>query len=117
MADVWKRSRLAARVPVAVERQGIVRTPIQRSLRTCFLECHNGKTEKDVRDSRMRFRRGMVWIAVAVLALVGVGVAQGNKPAPKMPIGKAFLAKVSQINLAEIELGKLAPQKGGDYAV
>jgi len=56
------------------------------------------------------------WAMVAVLALAGVALAQGSKAAA-MPVGKAFLAKVSQINFAEVELGHLAQQKGHNEAV
>jgi putative membrane protein len=56
------------------------------------------------------------WVLVAALALAGVALAQASKAAA-MPMGKSFLAKVSEINLAEVELGHLAEQKGHNDAV
>jgi predicted outer membrane protein len=47
-----------------------------------------------------------------VLTLVVAGSAQQKSWNGKMPTGKAFLTKAAEINLGEIELGKLAQQKG-----
>lgn len=58
--------------------------------------------------------------AVAILiiaAFAAVGSAQESKPAQNMPMDKAFLKKVSGINLAEIELGMLAQKKGSSDAI
>ncbi len=54
---------------------------------------------------------------MAVLAFVAVGFAQENKSDQNMPTGKAFITKAAEINLGEIELGKLAQQKGNNDAV
>jgi putative membrane protein len=52
-----------------------------------------------------------------VLTLVVAGSAQQKSWNGKMPTGKAFLTKAAEINLGEIELGKLAQQKGNNQAV
>lgn len=64
-------------------------------------------------------KNGPRW-AVALLtipALAAVGLAQAGKPAQNLPTDGAFLAKVSGINLAEVELGTLAQKKGNNEAV
>ena len=52
-------------------------------------------------------------LVVAVLGFVSLGWAQDQN----MPTGKAFIKKAAEINLGEIELGKLAEQKGHNQAV
>ncbi|MGH7738928.1 MAG: DUF4142 domain-containing protein [bacterium] len=52
-----------------------------------------------------------------IAASTAVGYAKSGEATGKMPTDKAFLDKVSQINLAEVELGKLAEKKGGNDAV
>ena len=58
------------------------------------------------------------WIAVvaAVFGLAGLLAAQQTSAASQ-PTGKAFLKKAAEINLAEVEMGKLAEQKGNNQAV
>jgi putative membrane protein len=50
--------------------------------------------------------------AVVLLAFFAIGAAQQNTSSETVPTDKAFISKVAQINLAEVELGKLAEQKG-----
>ncbi len=65
----------------------------------------------------MKYRLRTALVAFAVLLFVAVGFAQENKPDQNMPTGKAFINKAAEINLGEIELGKLAQQKGNNDAV
>jgi putative membrane protein len=51
------------------------------------------------------------------LTLVVTSSAQQKSWSGKMPTGKAFVTKAAEINLGEIELGKLAEQKGNNQAV
>jgi putative membrane protein len=53
--------------------------------------------------------------ALFLLAAAGMLAAAPKSSAP--PTGKAFLKTVSDINLTEVELGKLAEQKAADPAV
>jgi len=55
-------------------------------------------------------------VVVAVVALITVSPAQQSR-SNEMPTGKAFLDKAAEINLGEVELGKLAEQKGNNEAV
>jgi putative membrane protein len=55
--------------------------------------------------------------AFVVLAFVIVGFAQTSKSKQNMSTGKTFIDKAAEINLAEIELGKLAQQRGNNDAV
>jgi len=61
------------------------------------------------------------WPLLAILLALLVGatfsVAQQQSSNQAMPTGKAFLKKAAEINLGEVELGKLAEQKGNDPAV
>jgi len=52
-----------------------------------------------------------------VAAFAAVGSVQASDSAQNMPTDKAFLDKVSEINLAEVELGTLAQRKGNNEAV
>lgn len=61
--------------------------------------------------------KSLVSIFVTLLGLTVVALAQPAGPQQSMPTGKAFLSKVAKINLTEIELGKLAEQKGNNQAV
>lgn len=54
---------------------------------------------------------------VALTGLTTLSVAQGKNSGEMMPTGKAFLTKAGQINLTEIELGKIAERKGDNEAV
>jgi putative membrane protein len=65
----------------------------------------------------MKFRMQAAVIVLAVLALVAAASAQPNNTDPNMPTGKAFIRQVAEINLAEVELGKLAQQRGRNAAV
>lgn len=65
----------------------------------------------------MKYRIRISWAAVILLALSAVGFAQEKAPDSNMPMGNAFLAKVSQINEAEMALGKLAQEKGNNSGV
>jgi putative membrane protein len=56
-------------------------------------------------------------VVVTVLALIVVSPAQQNSSDQTMPTGKAFIDKAAEINLGEVELGKLAEQKGNNAAV
>lgn len=55
--------------------------------------------------------------AAATVAMVGIGLAQGNGADRDLPTGRAFLTKASEINLTEVEVGKLAQQKASQEAV
>lgn len=64
-------------------------------------------------------RNWLQW-AISILVIAAfpaVGCAKGSKPAQTMPMDKAFLDKVSEINLAEVELGMLAQKNGNNDAV
>jgi putative membrane protein len=56
-------------------------------------------------------------VIAAVLALMVVSPAQQRSSNQNMPTGKTFIDKAAEINLGEIELGKLAEQKGNNQAV
>lgn len=65
-------------------------------------------------------------VIVAALALPVVSVARSNasnskhatqNSAQMMPTGNQFITDAAKVNLGEIELGKLAEQKGGNAAV
>jgi putative membrane protein len=63
-----------------------------------------------------------IWSALAlsvalVLSLGILAAAQQSNMNQNMPTGKAFVKKAADINLDEIELGKLAEQKGNDAMV
>jgi len=64
------------------------------------------------------FRRRFA-VAVAVTALVFplVGQARARSNESNTPTDKQFLTTAAEINLGEIELGKLAEQKGNNAAV
>lgn len=55
--------------------------------------------------------------ALALLAGVTFSVAQQQSSNRAMPTGKAFITKAAEVNLGEIELGKLAEQKANDPAI
>src|ERR1700739_3079844 len=55
-------------------------------------------------------------VVIVVLALTIASTAQ-NSNSNQMPTGKAFINKAAEINLGEVELGKLAEQKGHNAAV
>ena len=61
-------------------------------------------------------RWALASLTVLVFAAVGAS-AQQNKSDQNMPSGKGFITNAAQINLAEIELGNLAQQKGNNDAV
>jgi predicted outer membrane protein len=61
-------------------------------------------------------RWALASLTVLVFAAVGAS-AQQNKSDQNMPSGKDFITNAAQINLAEIELGNLAQQKGNNDAV
>ncbi|HTX33513.1 MAG TPA: DUF4142 domain-containing protein [Bryobacteraceae bacterium] len=54
---------------------------------------------------------------VAALASPVASLARDNHTAANMPTGSNFLTAADQINLGEIELGKLAEQKGNNPAI
>lgn len=55
-------------------------------------------------------------LTVLLFAAVGSAAPQNNSD-QNMPTGKDFITHAAQINLAEIELGNLAQQKGNNDAV
>jgi putative membrane protein len=59
----------------------------------------------------------LVIAMLTVLALLAIGYAQQSKSEQSMPTGNAFINKAAEINLGEIELGKLARQRGNNDAV
>lgn len=56
-------------------------------------------------------------LASSVLLLTVMSVAQQTMPAPNLPTGHAFLQRAAEINIGEIQLGKLAEAKGNNPAV
>jgi predicted outer membrane protein len=52
-------------------------------------------------------------LVLAVLAFIAIGAAQDQN----MPTGKAFIKNAAEINIGEIELGKLAEAKGHNQAI
>ncbi|MFZ3212822.1 MAG: DUF4142 domain-containing protein [Terriglobales bacterium] len=56
-------------------------------------------------------------VVVAVLTLMVVCPAQQSSSNRSMATGKAFIDKAAEINLGEVELGKLAEQRGNNQAV
>ena len=55
--------------------------------------------------------------AVAVLAFPPVSSARSGKSSAELPIGKDFITTAADINLGEVELGKLAEQNGNNQAI
>ena len=73
-----------------------------------------------MKHPNLSFRFFFPLLATTVLAFPLVTSAQVKTPstAPtNMPTGKAFLDDAAQINLGEIDLGKLAEQKAGNQAL
>ena len=65
-----------------------------------------------------RIANGFTLAAVAALLAFPVsGFARDKNTAATMPTGSSFLSTADQINLGEIQLGKLAEQKGNNPAV
>ena len=62
-------------------------------------------------------KSSLLAVVILVLASIAFGSAQQSSSNQNMPTGKAFIDKVAQINLGEVELGKLAQQKGNNPAV
>jgi putative membrane protein len=56
-------------------------------------------------------------VLATLLGLIVTVSAQQKMAQPNLPTGKAFVTHAAQINLTEIELGKLAEQKGHNQAV
>jgi len=48
---------------------------------------------------------------------IGVGAAKQSNLAQSLATGKTFIAKIAEINLAEIELGRLAEQNASNLAI
>ncbi|HTV58010.1 MAG TPA: DUF4142 domain-containing protein [Verrucomicrobiae bacterium] len=59
----------------------------------------------------------VVFAAALISPLITVAGETGAGQNSKMPLGKNFIAAAAKINLAEVELGKLAEQKGDNQAV
>ena len=61
--------------------------------------------------------RSMLASSVIVLAVFIISVAQQRSHGQAMATGDAFLKQAAEINLGEVQLGKLAEQKGNNPAI
>ncbi len=61
--------------------------------------------------------RSMLAITIIVLAVFILSVAQQRSRGQTMATGDAFLKQAAEINLGEVQLGKLAEQKGNNPAI
>ena len=61
--------------------------------------------------------RSMLASSVIVLAVFIISVAQQRSRGQEMATGDAFLKQAAEINLGEVQLGKLAEQKGNNPAI
>jgi hypothetical protein len=56
-------------------------------------------------------------VGLVVSMYIGVGAAKQSNLAQSLATGKTFIAKIAEINLAEIELGRLAEQNASNLAI
>jgi putative membrane protein len=59
----------------------------------------------------------LIAIVVMVLTVVSTVAAQQSSSDQNMPTDKAFITKAAEINLGEVELGRMTEQKGNNQAV
>jgi putative membrane protein len=59
----------------------------------------------------------LIAIVVMVLTIGSTLAAQQSSSDQNMPTDKAFITKAAEINLGEVELGRMAEQKGNNQAV
>jgi putative membrane protein len=62
-------------------------------------------------------KKAFVAMVVTLFVFVATGMLAAAPKSAGMPTGNAFLKQVADINLTEVELGKLAEQKGSNPAV
>lgn len=72
------------------------------------------ETQTDKENKKMKSWSRWTVATLTILTLTAVGFTQESKSAENMPMDKAFVNKVAEINLAEIELGTLAQKKGNE---
>ncbi|HUO34922.1 MAG TPA: DUF4142 domain-containing protein [Candidatus Acidoferrum sp.] len=58
-----------------------------------------------------------VFVAALIFPLISMAGGTGATQNSNMPTGKNFITAAANINLAEVELGKLAGQKGNNQAI